>query len=97
MMAILQDHIKRINDKLQQLLKHYHSLQRENEKLKLELQVKKDHEQEFRQKAELLQQQVAIVKASSGQLDEASKKELEKRINQYIKEIDRCIAMLGSH
>ena len=29
-------------------------------------------------------------------MDELEKKQFEKRINGYIKEIDRCIAMLGS-
>jgi hypothetical protein len=28
-------------------------------------------------------------------MSEADKKEFEKRINGYIKEIDRCIALLG--
>lgn len=42
-----------------------------------------------------LKQQVSILKVSAGDMSEADKKEFEKRINGYLKEIDRCIAMLG--
>mgnify|MGYP001549224794 FL=1 len=96
-MNSLQDHIKRVNEKLQLLLKQYHSIHKENEKLKRELELQKQRELEIRQKSETLQQQVAIIKASSGQIDEASKKELEKHISHYIREIDRCLEELGSH
>ena len=33
--------------------------------------------------------------ASNATQDESSKILMEKRINEYIKEIDRCIALLG--
>ncbi len=42
-----------------------------------------------------LKQQVSVLKLSAGEMSEADKKEFEKRINGYLKEIDRCIAMLG--
>ncbi|MDX2048135.1 MAG: hypothetical protein SFU87_15200 [Chitinophagaceae bacterium] len=88
-------HIKRISDKLQQLVKSHGSLQKENEKLKTELGKKQDTEQQLKERASLLEQQLGIIKASSGQLDEASKKDLEKQLNHYVKEIDRCIAILS--
>ena len=46
-------------------------------------------------KMEELQQQIAILKVASGQLNEKDKKEFEKKINQYIREIDKCISYLG--
>ena len=46
-------------------------------------------------KLEQLQQQVEIVKATSAAMSEGEKRALEKRLGQYIREIDRCIAMLG--
>jgi predicted nuclease with TOPRIM domain len=88
-------HIKRISDKLQQLVKNHGALQKENEKLKTELGKKQDTEQQLKERASLLEQQLGIIKASSGQLDEASKKDLEKQLNHYVKEIDRCIAILS--
>lgn len=91
----MQEQIERINEKLQVLLKKYQALQKENEKIKLDLDNRNGKEKEWREKTESLQQQVEILKASTGQMDDASKKEFEKRINQYLKEIDRCIALLG--
>jgi hypothetical protein len=32
---------------------------------------------------------------SRGETDDTTKKDFERRINQYIKEIDRCIALLS--
>ena len=94
-MNAMQEQIERINEKLQVLLKKYQALQKENEKIKLDLDNRNGKEKEWREKTESLQQQVEILRASTGQMDEASKKEFEKRINQYLKEIDRCIALLG--
>ena len=94
-MNAMQEKIERINEKLQVLLKKYQALQKENEKIKLDLDNRNGKEKEWREKTESLQQQVEILKASTGQMDDASKKEFEKRINQYLKEIDRCIALLG--
>jgi hypothetical protein len=38
---------------------------------------------------------VAILKVATGEMNEADKREFEKKINQYIREIDRCIAFLS--
>ncbi|MGN6398956.1 MAG: hypothetical protein ACTHMD_00775 [Flavisolibacter sp.] len=84
-----------INDKLQQLLKQYNRLQKENERLKEELQQAKTIEVTTQQRMDELQQQVAILKVASGELNEKDKKEFERKINQYIKEIDKCISFLS--
>ena len=42
-----------------------------------------------------LKQQIAVLKYSNGDMSEADKKEFEKKINLYVKEIDRCIVMLS--
>jgi hypothetical protein len=42
-----------------------------------------------------LEQQVGILKSAAGKMDEADKKLFEKHINQYIKEIDKCIGLLS--
>ena len=70
-------------------------MQKENEKLRSEIGRKALIEQEMKEKTQQLEQQVNILKASSGQMDEASKKAFEKQLNHYIKEIDRCITMLS--
>jgi len=94
-MSELDVHIKRIQEKLQQLIKQHHELQKENNQLKKELEKSSKQTSQHQQTIELLKQQVEVLKISSGNWDENDKKEFEKRINQYIKEIDKCIALLS--
>jgi hypothetical protein len=94
-MADLETQLKRIQDKLQQVLKDHSSLQKENLRLKEELDKNRNQSFANQQTIEELKQQVDVLKISSGDWDESDKKEFEKRINSYIKEIDRCIALLS--
>lgn len=94
-MAQLEEHIQRVNNKLQHMLKQYLLLQKENEKLKeklkeLKLTAEKEAEETLR-----LQQQVSILKTSVGQMTETEKKAFDKQISRYIKEIDKCIGLLS--
>jgi chromosome segregation ATPase len=91
----LEQHIQRINEKMQQLLKQYRASQKETEKLKKELADIRSLQNEKNRQMEELEQRVAILKTATNNLNETDKKELEKRLNQYIREIDRCIAMLS--
>lgn len=90
-----EQHIKRIQDKLQQLLKQYAAVQKENSKLKEELELAQQTISGHQKNADELKQQVGVLKLNAGEMSEADKKEFEKKINAYVKEIDRCIAMLG--
>jgi chromosome segregation ATPase len=91
----VDQHFNIVNEKLQQLLKQYNRLQRENERLKEELQQCQTKETTMQQEIETLQQQVTILKMASGELSEKDKKDFEKKINQYIREIDKCISFLS--
>jgi hypothetical protein len=94
-MTELEQQLKRIHDKLQQVLKHQQLLQKENDKLKQEFgQLQTNHHTQS-VLIEQLQQQAEILKLSKGDMNEAEKKAFEKRLTQYIKEIDRCIALLN--
>ena len=93
-MELLEQHLKRIQEKLQQVLKEYASLQKENLHLRNELDQTKQNSLQNMQMTDQLKQQVEVLKISSGTWDARDKKEFEKRINQYIKDIDRCIALL---
>lgn len=84
-----------INDKLQQLLKQYGRLQKENEKLRDELLASRQKETQFQQRTEELQQQITILKMASGELTDKDRKDFEKKINQYIREIDKTISYLS--
>jgi seryl-tRNA synthetase len=94
-MTDLDVHIKRIQEKLERLLKQYNDLQKENNLLKKEIERSSRQATVNQQTIETLKQQVEVLKISSGNWDENDKKEFEKRINHYIKEIDKCIALLS--
>jgi hypothetical protein len=70
-------------------------VQKENERLKEELKSSKECEQVTRDKIDALNQEISILRVSTGESNEKDKKEFEKKINQYIKEIDKCIAYLS--
>ncbi len=84
-----------INDKLQLLLRAMNRLQKENERLKSDLEQAKQTELTTKQNIEELQQQSSILKLASGEMNDKDKKNFEKKINQYIREIDKCIAFLS--
>jgi len=94
-MADLEDHIKRINTKLQQVLKKTDLLKKENERLKIDLAEKEDAQEKYREYVDELRQQISILKAATSKMEDADRKEFEKRINQYIKGIDKCIGLLS--
>ena len=94
-MSITEQHIKRIQDKLQQLLKQHIIIRKENNKLKEDLHVASQTSLQQQKNMEELKQQVSVLKLCAGEMSETDKKEFEKRINGYIKEIDRCIAQIG--
>ena len=94
-MNTLEAHIKIVNEKLQQLLKRNASLQKENEKLNREVIDLKEKEKNYKTDIFSLSQKVNILQAATGNMTEADQKEFEKRVDQYIREIDKCIGMLS--
>jgi hypothetical protein len=95
-MSTTEQDLKRIQEKLQQLLKQHHHLQKENELIKTELDQLKKQTEEYNVATDRLKQQVEILKYTNGEMTDEERKQFEKRINGYLKEIDRCIAMLSS-
>ena len=94
-MSNFEIQLKRIQEKLQQVLKQHSSLQNENRRLKTDLEKAAKNVLLYQQNIDDLKQQVEVLKITSGNWDETDKKEFEKRINNYIKEIDRCVALLS--
>jgi chromosome segregation ATPase len=84
-----------LNEKLQRLLQQYNRLQREAEKLKEEVATSKAKEAANKTRMDELQQQVSILKLAAGEMTEKDKKTFERKLNQYIKEIDRTITYLS--
>lgn len=95
-MENLEEQIQRIENKLQYLLKEYnaskkeiHRLQKENENLKTQLQSQTEHAMQLHQK-------VDAQSFSGSNVEDKAKRDLEKRINTYLKDIDKCLALLHS-
>lgn len=94
-MSDLEQNIKRINDKLQQLLKRQQQLLKENQKqLELIDELKAGKERDAKL-INSLHEKVDILKAAAGKMNEPDKKSFEKHINRYIREIDKCISLLS--
>ncbi len=89
------DQIERIEIKLNKLLGKMKHLRKENDLLLKELKNKQSLIIELKQKNEEQEIKMNMRTASNATQDESSKILMEKRINEYIKEIDRCIALLG--
>jgi len=94
-MQELELQVKRIHEKLQQVLRQREFLLKENGKLKEEIRQLKQTDSGRAGQVEQLKQQVEILKVKKGELPVAEKAVLERRLSQYIREIDRCIALLA--
>jgi ABC-type iron transport system FetAB ATPase subunit len=91
----LQEQLKRITEKLQQVMQRYQLLQKENEQLNKEVTILRDKEKARLIRIDELEMKITALQTATGQLNETEKKDVEKRINRYIREIDRCIALLS--
>ena len=91
----LETNSKLVLEKLQQLLKKYQALQKENEALKNDSLSLQKKENDYKNTIDELNQKVNILQAASGQMTNKDQKEFEKKISQYIKELDKCIGILS--
>jgi cell division septum initiation protein DivIVA len=94
-MSTPQEHIKKIQDKLLLLVDKYNGLQRENEKLKKSLHDLHTEAENLKEKNDQMSLQLNMMKVAETDDSKEAKLALEKKINEYIKEIDKCIAHLG--
>jgi predicted transcriptional regulator len=91
----IEKQIGRINQKTQELLKRYASLQKQHQQQQeLIASLKKDQEEQLK-KIRSLEEQQLILKSAAGNLEGTDKKAYEQNISRYIKEIDKCIALLS--
>ena len=94
-MDILSTHITQLQNKLQLLLKNYVQLQKENIQLRKNIEKKETLLQVKSQQIQDFQQQVDSLKITKGGWVNEDKKMLQRRIDQYLKEIDICLASLN--
>ena len=86
--------LKRVHEKILRLLKQYQVLQKENEKLKDDLKKMDLRYENISREADKYRQQTEVQRLTGRGMEEADKKMLEKRLNKYVREIDKCIALL---
>jgi chromosome segregation ATPase len=91
-----QEQLKRIEEKLVKLLAQHQYALRENLKLRKEQEKFAADKQTLKTKINELELQVGLLKSTDSQGATASRAALEKKINTYVKEIDKCIAILGN-
>lgn len=90
------EQIGRIEDKLNKLLLQHQQLLRENQKLRIEQQTHLETQKKLKAKVDELELQVALLHSKETSTSKTSRAALEKKINAYVKEIDKCIAVLGN-
>lgn len=91
----IQEQFKRLQGKLQDLLRRYAAARKELERLQKANAALVEKQEQQEQKIRLLEEQQYLLKSAAGQLDEKEKKALEQSIKRYIREIDKCIALLS--
>ena len=95
-MQALLDHINRIQDKLAELQNQYSLAKKEQERLQQTFQLLQEKDRLQQARIEELERQLEVVRATRpASMSDADRQALEKRINQYLKEIEQCIALLN--
>ena len=95
-MQELENHISRINSKLQELLKKHAALVKENGHQQKNIEKLEQERETKDARIRILEQQQHILKAAAGKMNEPDKKEFEQLINKHIREIDKCINLLNN-
>jgi chromosome segregation ATPase len=91
----IEAQIARVQLKLQELLKRQANLLKEKAALQQKLTALQADNSVQEKKIKLLEEQQQIFKAAASKLNEADKKAFDLTINRYIREIDKCIALLS--
>lgn len=89
------EQLQRIREKLGELVKRQTQLQKQNKELSDALQQEQKQNAAYSEKLEDLKRQVEILKISTGTWNDQDKRAFEKRINQYIRDIDKCITLMS--
>jgi chromosome segregation ATPase len=101
-MRDLQQHISSIRGNIDRLLRLYQAMRQENKLLKTQVDTLRSQVAEKNQTIEQLKAEMDVIKTAhairGNELDENSlseeQKEVRKKINEYIREIDACIKKL---
>jgi hypothetical protein len=92
----MQEQIQRIENKVQLVLREYSNAQKELQRLQKENALLIRQLQSRTEQADQLHQRMDTQKFAGTTMEDKAKKDLEKRINTYLKDIDKCLALLHS-
>jgi predicted nuclease with TOPRIM domain len=95
-MEAVEAQLQRVEEKVQQLLKRYQLDQKEMQRLQKENALLQEELEKKKTQSAALHQTIDSLKINTLTLDQDSRKDLEKRINLYLKEIDKCLSLLNS-
>lgn len=87
--------LKSIHTKLQYLLKQYRVAIKENEQLKKQIEEKNNQSIQQQQQIQQIQQQLDALKIAGTIATTNDTASLQKKIDVYIKEIDKCLLLLS--
>ncbi len=87
--------ITRITKKVQEHLQQMTVLQKEFDHQKSVMREMKEKQLKLEEQVRLLHEKNQVLKAAAGNLADPEKKGLETLINKYMRDIDKCIAMLS--
>lgn len=93
-MTDINTHINHLQEKLQLLIKEYKQLQKENNRLLKDIAAAKTEKEAKINQLNQLEQKVAAIQLTSGNWNDTEKASLQKKIDAYLKEIDKCLALL---
>ncbi len=92
----LEEKLAQVNAKLHQLIKAYGTIQKQKVSLEAELAKAREHAQVLAAKNTQLERKLAAKTIASPVLASGEKVELQKRIDGYLKEIDKCLELLNA-
>jgi len=93
-MTDINANISHLQEKLQMLIKEFKQLQKENNRLLKDIATAKAEKEANSNQLNQLEQKLSAVQLTSGNWNETEKVGLQKKIDAYLKEIDKCLALL---
>ncbi len=91
----LEQQLESLTEKVQLLVRQQARMKKEMERLQKELDECRSSEKSHLDLVFQLEQRIAILKYAAGELPDTEKKQFEKTINGYIRELDKVIAYLS--
>ncbi|HEY6976827.1 MAG TPA: hypothetical protein VH396_11105 [Chitinophagaceae bacterium] len=95
-MKELDAQLKSLKNKIQLLLKQNQLQLKENHDLKREVETLRTSLNEKNDLLQHLHEQIDVLKLSANALNNEEKKELGKRINLYLADIEKCLTLLNT-